>query len=396
MPDNDVESQVVTLDRIALSGANLAFVLMGIVASSYGPLLHTIAQSYQQSLPTAGLTLTVHFVGALSGVLAGIILIRRVNGAYVVAAAMLMLAAGAALIVLSSSWWSFLLGVSIVGLGFGGLDFSVNQLLSRTRAHGRAARLTVVNGSYGIGAVAGPLLIETFGPSHFKDLFVLATASAILLSSSVRGIDAPVLVRSRRVDPSATVEKTPDRSSRLFLWMFVAGNVLYVCIEATSGGWISAQLQGGGYQPAKAALVTAGFWAGITVGRLLAAPASRVVAAPRFVLGGLIAAFVLLLSTAISALAPYAYPLVGLALAAVFPMGLAWYTTRASNRDVSSLLVGAMVGGMLGPSVESLAVSLFGIGVVPFVIAAFTAGTFTVFAIARCTGDAATRSPETS
>jgi hypothetical protein len=85
-----------------------------------------------------------------------------------------------------------------------------------------------------------------------------------------------------------------------------------------------------------------------------------------------------------SLLAPYAYPLLGLVLASVYPMGLIWYTVLCPHDSdgLALLILFMMFGGVFGPGVESLMVSAFGVHVVPLVIAAFAALDIAVFASA--------------
>ena len=82
--------------------------------------------------------------------------------------------------------------------------------------------------------------------------------------------------------------------------------------------------------------------------------------------------------------APYLYPLVGLSLALVYPMGLVWYTTLCPHDDdgVALLILCMMAGGVIGPAMQSLMVSAFGIRVVPMVLAVFAALTCATFASA--------------
>jgi hypothetical protein len=83
-------------------------------------------------------------------------------------------------------------------------------------------------------------------------------------------------------------------------------------------------------------------------------------------------------------LAPYAYPLMGLSIASVYPMGLIWYTVICphDNDGLALIILFMMIGGIVGPGAESLLVSVVGIHVVPIVIGAYAALTLGVFASA--------------
>ncbi len=81
-------------------------------------------------------------------------------------------------------------------------------------------------------------------------------------------------------------------------------------------------------------------------------------------------------------LAPIAYPLLGVALASVFPMGVVWYA-RLSPRDsdgVSMVMLFAMLGGVIGPGGVDLAVAHLGVRVVPVALAILAGLDFAAFA----------------
>jgi hypothetical protein len=102
------------------------------------------------------------------------------------------------------------------------------------------------------------------------------------------------------------------------------------------------------------------------------------------VLGGLAAAVALSAAAYFNAVAPVTYPLLGLAIASVYPMGLIWYTVLCpgDSDGLATLILCMMAGGIIGPAIESLAVSLLSIHAVPVVIAVLAALDLGVFASA--------------
>lgn len=371
---------VVSFSPMAIGGATATFTLIGAIAALYGPLLVSFTHRFQVSLPTAGVTLSVHFTGSFLGVTVGWWALRRVSGRWVLTAALVVFSAGATLVALSARWPMFLAGVSVIGVGFGVLDFSLNALLARTTFGGRAARLSITNAGYGVGAVIGPLLVILISPAAYPPLFAGIAAVGLVLSTLNRGVVAsPELSVVARDDSSGI---RADR--RQILVTFVAGYVLYVAVETSASGWMATQLRVVGYGQATGSLVTAGFWAGMAIGRLAVVPLYHRLSARQLVLGGLAVAIAVTSCAYSSGLAPYAYPLTGLALAAVFPMGLVWFTVLSPDDSggVSWLLLGTMAGGVLGPAVESLLVSALGLHVVPLVVVALAVIDLAVFASA--------------
>ncbi len=379
-PPPHLVSTEVTIPPFAFASTTGVFILMGAVTSLFGPLLESFTHRFHLSLASAGLALSVYFVGASLGVLPGWLGLKRLDGRLVLSVTLTGIALGAAGASLSHSWPLFLVSVFIIGLGFGALDLAVNTLLTRTNAEGRAHRLSVGNAGYGVGAVICPLIIVGIGPTHFPTLFAGLCVLALLLSTTNRGIIAP----PQR--PAPNIELAHVRAHRRrVLTTFVFAYIFYTALETGSSGWMATQIHGMGYSESVGSLVTAGFWTGMALGRSLGGPLHRWLAEEKLVLGGLSVATVLCLLALADPLAPVAYPLLGLIIASVFPMGLLWYTALCpgDSDGLSWLMLFTMVGGVAGPGIASLMVSHFHIHVVPVVLAGFALIDLSIFVSAR-------------
>ena len=226
----------------ALAGATLSFVLMGAVASIFGPLLIAFSHRFHESVPAAGLVISVNFVGALVGVLLGWIGVKHFAGGVAATCAAAMLAVGSLAAALAKPWTLFLIAVFVIGLGFGGLDLSLNSLLTRTTEKGRALRLNVTNAGYGVGAVVGPLLVIALHPKHFPYLFGAIGVAGLVVTTLNRGVEAPALVGevNQRHISMRRAERLP------ILITFALAYVLYVSLETSTSGWMATQLHGVG------------------------------------------------------------------------------------------------------------------------------------------------------
>lgn len=371
----------VSLSPFAFASTTGIFILMGAVTSLFGPLLESFTHRFHISLPTAGAALSVYFVGATIGVLPGWLGLKRLEGRHVLTLALLAISIGAAGATFLHSWPLFLTSVMIIGLGFGALDIALNTLLARTALDGRAHRLSIGNGGYGVGAVICPLVIIGLGPSHFTTLFGGLCLIGLVLSTLNGGVHAPPL-RTEALQREITKMKAQRRP---ILFTFVVAYVLYVAIETTSSGWMATDLHGVGYSQSIGSVVTAGFWCGMAAGRLAGGPLYRWLADQKLVLGGLMAAIVLCCLAGIDPIAPVAYPLLGLIIASIFPMGLIWYTKLCPHDSdgLSLLIFVMMIGGVAGPGLVSLLVSHFGVRVVPFTIGSYAVLDLAVFLSAR-------------
>jgi fucose permease len=375
----DVDPHVVTFSSAALAGSTGAFILAGAVASIFGPLLVTFSHHFSVSLARAGWVLTVFSFGDLVGVVLAWRGVERLRGGVVLAGHLALIAVGALFIALAHSFAVLLASTLAIGLGFGGVDFSLNTLLTRTRVEGRARRLTVVNSGFGVGAVLGPLLVVALRPTHYRTLVVVLMVAALALAPLTRGITASPLAHVRAAAPG----RRGDR--RRILVTFVVAYVLYIAVETSATGWMAAQVHHAGHSLSVGSLVTAGFWAGVALGRGAGGAWDRRLGDVRTVLVGLGAGIALALVALIPDAALAAYPLMGLALAAVFPMGLNWYTrlVPGDSDGVALIIVFMFAGGVLGPGLESLIVSLSSAALVPLGIAAMALADLCVFASAR-------------
>jgi len=367
----------VSFRPVAFASTTGIFILMGAVASLFGPLLISFSHRFHVSLPSAGVSLSVYFVGATLGALPAWQGLRRLQGRTVLTIALSMIAVGAAGAALFRHWPIFLASIFLIGLGFGALDISLNTLLARTSEVGRARRLSVPNAGYGIGAVVCPLVIIALAPHNFPVLLTGICALALVLSTLTRGVHAP----PQGVEPLQAEISQMKEQRRPILVTFVCAYIFYVAVETISSGWMATQLHGVGYTESIGSLVTAGFWLGIAVGRLLGGPLYNWLAEKKLVLGGLALATALSLVAHLDTLAPYAYPLLGLIVASVFPMGLFWYTKLCPHDSdgLSLLIIFMMIGGVGGPGAVSLLVSRFGVHVVPLALAGFAAIDLAIF-----------------
>jgi len=364
----------------AFAGATSTFVLLGATSSMYGPLLLSFSHRFHLSLPSAGVVISVSYVGSFFGVLLGWLGVKRLPGSWVLSGALWLMAAGATGAALSHQWPIFLACVFGIGVGFGALDFSLNTLLARTALKGRVFRLSVGNAGFGVGAVIGPLIIVALRPHNFPVLLGGIAIGALVLSTLNRGVHAPRL----RGQPDQLEVSALKSQRRPILVTFTAAYILYIAVESSSSGWIASHLHGAGYSGSTANFVTAGFWAGMALGRVLATPLHHRTSDKALVLGGLGLAVVVSCCAFSGLLAPYAYPVLGLALAAIFPMGIIWYTVLCPHDSdgLALMILFMMAGGVIGPGAESLMVSAFSVHVVPLVIAAFALADLAVFASA--------------
>jgi MFS transporter, FHS family, glucose/mannose:H+ symporter len=420
------EPEQTAFTRLAYVAALGAFVLIGSIDAVYGPLLHPISQRFGVSLPVAGTVISISFAGALTGVLCALTAFRRSPTRPIATFAIGTVAAGSVVVASARTWPVLTVGVFLTGAGFGGTDFSLNHLMARTRPHGRAARLTILNAAFGAGAVLGPVVVSVLGGRTlilgFGVVAVGACAAAVgLLGVSTTAPPAPAAPAAPAASTAGAGEAgdtadTADASDgagtadaggagtargrgdgrerrlraaglRRYAGVAVVGlaYLLYVACESGVAGWIPAHLEAFRYSARFGAIVTSGFWGAMTIGRLAAAPASRVMPARRIVLAACPVLALALALTAVRAIAPACYVVAGFAAAPIFPMGLDWVAaTFTSYRPATSwALTGSFAGGIVGPAVVAGVVSVAGLYAVPAVLTSLAVATGVAFLAIR-------------
>lgn len=363
----------VVLPPYSIAVLAVVFLLMGLVVAGYGPLLEHLTRRFHVSLPAAGATISVQYFGALAGVLASMRSIERLPARISVSASCVVASLGLAVVAIAPEWPVFLGGVFVFGLGFGGLDLTVNQVVAYSEGRRRAALLNALNSAYPAGAVAGPIIVSAFAAEHFSALFLVASLVWLLLLPGVLAIGGRV-----------PVGINPTRWPGRLVMLFVGAFALYVAVEAGTGGWMTSHLESVGLGSDSAAKLTSAFWLALMTGRLLIALVPPTVREGTVVLVASAATTVALGLATIGGLAPLAYVAAGLLMAPIFPTGIVWLASRrpGDSRATSWLYPAASVGGALGPGAIGIVVAEVGLAWAPAVLAVFAAAMCATFVAA--------------
>lgn len=358
----------------AVVASCVGFVLMGALQALYGPAIPAFREEFGLSPSAAGLGLSAHFVGGVAGVLLFDRLYGRIGNRRILGASYLLMAVGAAGFALAPNWPAALAMALLAGLGFGGIDYGLNQLFAVGFGHRSTAMLNILHAHFGIGAILAPALIGAVGSAHYPAVFLGFALANLPLLLCLRG------VRDRAPQPSGTGTESYGgqvlaRSLGSVLAVFVALYVLHIGIEAGVGGWEPTHLETVGYGAGVAATATSVYWLMMTVGRFLVAPVALRFSAQAIITVSCAGMTVCLLLATIPALAPYAYAGVGLFIAPIFPTGLPWLNRAAPQaRRAGALVIAAsMVGGVVAGPALGKAIEWSGVRSVPLILGAVSA-----------------------
>ncbi|MFI5358257.1 MAG: MFS transporter [Opitutales bacterium] len=368
----------IVLSRTTLVWIAVAFLLIGVAVSVYGPLLGQLVHRFGVTLPVAGEVLTAHFSGGLAGVLISMQALARLSNRQFLGAALGCLSLGCALAALAPAWPVLLAGVFVIGMGFGSISMGLNQIVAHSEGGRRSAVINAVNASVGVGAVVGPILVAALGQGRYVWLY--AAIAIVAVGLIPQGLKIPG--RLPRVQGGSA------RRPKALMAFFLVGFAMYVGTEAGVGGWMTSHLESLGLSFASAAALTSGFWLAFAFGRTIAALLPARVGESTIIFTASAVAALALLGAFVGPIAPIAYLVVGLALAPIFPTGVVWLS-RLVPRDsavTSWLFPAGMLGGALVPAGVGLVVGHAGLGAAPGVLAGVAAVTFAAFFLAARVG----------
>lgn len=254
-----------------------------------------------------------------------------------------------------ASTYSWLVAAALVlGLGGGGLNGGANALASDLYPERRSAALNLIGIFFGFGALSIPFLIGVL-----LDRLGLGTILVIAALVSLIPFGLFLALRFPRgkhaqgfpLGQAARVIRDPLLWLCAFLLFFESGN------EFTAGGWLAAYLNETFHISAMAAaLILAGYWAGMMAGRLLVS--LRLVKLIKNEALILASAVLSLSAAALVCLAPSGLAaamgtvLIGLGFAAIYPTTLAVAGSAFpafSGTAFSVIFVVALTGGMTAP-----------------------------------------------
>lgn len=334
----------------------------------YGPAFPTLVRRFDIGLDAAGWTVALHFAGSFVTIAAAGPLLARLGYRLPLAVGAATMTAAGVTIAVAPSWAWILAGATLGGLGFGLVDVALNLLVARSFAPTAAPALNLLNAFFGVGAVTGPLAVAAAGGGLRWPMagLALVTAGWLLLTLGLR-------------EPSR-----PSESSGRIPWLAAGGFLtlyfLYVAGEVGVGSWETVHLAP--ILGERAAAVNASlYWGALTIGRLIATPISARIRPSTFVLACTGVALAGLGAAHVPSLAPFAYPLVGLAFAPIFPTGLAWLQRvfpRRAELVGSAVLAAATLGPVATSGAIGWTVERYGTGTVPTQLAVIVAGLLVV------------------
>ncbi|MBW6454456.1 MAG: MFS transporter [Trueperaceae bacterium] len=358
----------------------LVFLHLGLLLAAYGPSFAALQARHGVSVAEVGTSVSAHFAGGFVGVLVAGLLIARLGYRRSMVLSAALLGLGGAGVGFTGSWSLVLVGAALNGLGYGVAVVLYNFLFARAFAPAGAAAVNLVNGAYGVGAIAMPALIGwLMGLAIARDpaaiaqvpplVFGLTTALALVVVAMAAWVP---WLPPRRSGAAARGSPSPA-GSRLAggVVLFSALMFLYVAVEVATAAWAPTHLAEA-LGVAGSALAVSVFWGALTAGRFLAAAFAARLRPADLILGGMALTFVGIGLAHAPAVALAGYALVGLGLAPVFPTAVVWidrHFGERADRVAPWILAAGNLGPVVGAPAVGLAVAFAGPAVVPSTLA---------------------------
>lgn len=335
-----------------------SFLFFGMATAGIGPVLPELAANAGSGLTAIGGVLSALFLGALVSNLTAGPICDKIGHKKVIITSLLVLSAGFFAFTTVRSLWLILGLTFFAGLGHGAVDLTTNLLVARVFEEKNVTTLNILHFFFGVGAFVGPALVSLSLTLTGQGLLVLwITAGALLIIAIlymfVQGLP-PVQVAIQKEANSKSVYRT------LLIWVFGLLILLHVGVENGMGGWITVYTQKTTLVKIETgALLTAGFWGLLTLGRLAAAWIGIKLTAIKILticlvlstIGGVI--FVLGVGNLPATI--FAVLLIGFSFGAVYPTVMAIITSRyPANPGKAASICAAMgsVGGVSIPWVQ--------------------------------------------
>lgn len=264
---------------VILIAACALFVILGIFNAGIGPILAELADQTGSTLVAVGAIFTALFLGALIAQLASGFLTDRFGQRVVLIVAVFVMGAGIIGFTQMHSLVWFLVLAFVAGLGQGGLDLGANLLVAEAFPKNNLTALNVLHLFFGLGSSIGPAFISLSILKFNRGIYIIEGSAIfflvlaglfLFLKIKPHQTDQTPFENGKPVEPVKSIFLTPQ------LWLLSVLLLVAVGMEIGLGSWSTIYMQKTTRLSIEtAALVTSGYWAFLTVGRLLSAFLSR-------------------------------------------------------------------------------------------------------------------------
>jgi MFS transporter, FHS family, glucose/mannose:H+ symporter len=335
--------------------ACVLFVILGIVTTLLGPILPLLSVRWSISAAQAGSLFLWQFIPSTFGtLLSGAVLSKRSFRLVVITGIALCFLGVASLI--QADWNLGRYAVASYGFGLGIALPAMNLAVAQANPTRRAASVSVLNFSWGIGAVIGPVLLRT---AHSLELFLILLAVVIALALIGSTLTRMPAREAHTTSPGAELHHRTDL--RVLIPLLAFAMFLFCGVENAIAGWASSLALPKFSNAYAATSATIAFWALFLAGRALAPAALRVVSEPGLLLTSIILAVAGVLGLYFAVDAPrilLACAVAGLGVGPGFPLVISKVSESIGPRHPAATVCFAFAG--VGAATMSSLVGVIG------------------------------------
>lgn len=382
--------------------AYVAFIALGMPDGLLGVAWPSIRASFSLPIDAVGLLITAAVAGYLTSSFLSGPFLARVGVGRLLAVSCALTGAGLIGYTLAPYWWVMVLLGVLAGLGAGAIDAGLNTYVA---ANFGVGLMQWLHACYGIGVTLGPIIMTIAITTQNSwrlgyrvvGIFqlVLAVCFALTLplwnqkEASIKN-EAPKLLTDYKTPLGKTLVQPR-------VWLSVLLFFLYVGAEVSMGTWAYTLLvESRSIKPEIAGLLVGSYWAAFTVGRVFAGLYAKRVGVNRLVLGGLLAALlgaVLLWWNPANVANLVSPPLIGLAIAPIFPALISGTSQRVCAHNAANTIGMQMAASGLGtaviPSTVGILARQVSLEVIPVCLMVLYAVLLGLFILAVKTGSKA-------
>lgn len=330
----------------------VAFAATGVSVNLLGSTLGSLSLRHALPLADAGIFTALQAVGSTTAVLIFGWLLDRRDPRWVLCGAALIFGGGVLLLGFAPTLPSALLGVLLMGVGFGGMLAGPNYVIATLYAARGASALNALNVFYSLGAMLSPQLVAfALRQGDFSLAYLIA--GLVMLALVLPFTTIQLHRREQHEVQSAPV-------NYLALTPFILLFFTYIGTEVGFGAWIFTQLSTVAQAAAEtAALAASVYWAGQMFGRIagtiiLRRIADEVLLPLTIVVIGVGVVLLLAFQTNAS-ISTFAAFIVGFGCGPVFPttLGIVRKAYPTAHGTASGILIGlGNIGAVVLPLIQ--------------------------------------------
>ena len=332
--------------------AHADFLITGIVMTLLGPMLPILSARWALNDTQAGNLFLAQYVASIAGMLSSGILVRRLGYRITLIMGAILMAVGIAILAGANRLPGFA-AICIYGAGFGVTTPAGNLFVSDATPEKRASALSLLNSSWGVGAMSSPLVIAAVQRVHQTSAFCYALAACLATLALTLGLFRFAADERRHAEQSHAHSASPW--NKTLVLMVGAAFFIYVGTETAVGGWVASYAQRIAPGPASLwAMVPTFFYGTLLLGRILAPLLLRNVRETRLAASGAglaLAGVVVLLASNSMAMIILGASLCGLGLSAIYPIKVSllprWFGDRVTQVGGFMFALGNLGGGAL-------------------------------------------------